>query len=144
MGFGILVLLPQHTFGAAFGMTSFASEWMYGEWGRSDQDLIVPSPGQELLWFAAVWGALGTCWCTWRWIVRVRRKDPAAPMKTWLTAWPWAGQVGGLVGTALLIGGGGQSQAFQSTSQTAWEMVWGQGILLGECDLTLSRLRLLH
>ena len=122
------------TWSVAFGMTSLVSEWMYADYYKVDQDLIVPSPGQEFLWFAVVWGVLGTSWCTWRWIVRVRRKDPAAPMKTWLTAWPCAGQIGGLVGTALLIGGGGQGQQFQSTSQTALDQVWGQGILLGGCD----------
>ena len=56
-------------------------------------------------------------------------------MKTFLFSYVFTGQVGGLVGLGFLMNdfpnGDLQGQSFSSTSNTAWQMIWGQGLLLG-------------
>ena len=117
-------------------MTPVLSEWMYGDYPQTDQPLIVPWPGQGLVWAGAAYGVAGTAWCAARWKARVDRRDPAAPLRTLLTSMFITGQIGGLVGTGLLINdfpeGAYQGQMFQSTLNTAWQMIWGQGVLIGE------------
>jgi|EP01043_Picozoa_sp_COSAG02_P017381 hypothetical protein len=56
-------------------------------------------------------------------------------MKTLLASFCTAGQIGGLVSLGLLMNdfpnGDLQGQSFSSASNTAWQMLWGQGLLIG-------------
>lgn len=56
-------------------------------------------------------------------------------MKTLLISWVLTGQTGGLVGLGYLVNdfpsGDLQGQSFSSASNTAWQMIWGQGLMIG-------------
>ena len=117
-------------------MTPVLSEWMYGDYPQTDQPLIAPWPGQGLVWAGGLYVVVACSWCVARLKARVDRRDPAAPMRTLLRSYCATGHVGGLVGLGLLINdfpeGAYQGQCFRSTSNTAWQMIWGQGLLIGK------------
>jgi hypothetical protein len=112
------------------------SEWAHHDDKMADQPLYVEWPGQGLIWFATVYGTVLCGWCMWRWQIRVKRGDPTGAMKTMLHCYVCTGQIGGLVGLGFLMNdfpdGDLQGQSFSSSGNTAWQMIWGQGLLIGE------------
>ena len=136
MAVSFLPLPFTWTYNVALGMTPVASEWMYGDDPQRDQPLYVPWPGQGQIWAGVLYGVVASGWCVARLKARVDRRDPAAPMRTLLTTYCAVGHIGGLVGLGLLINdfpeGAYQSQVFRSTSNSAWQMIWGQGLLIGK------------